>query len=189
MSAVVHHAKVGIVARHPFGRGPVGCQHHVEPHRQAVPGREVEHSVVVVEVVRVARRLHPVPVRRAAHDAKPRRTDVGEVLIPELGAGRAAAVVFDADRKRRVGMGKPLGHVLYLRESWSNCTRHPTLLPGHRSVWGPSWQRRTAIGRFPLRARGNGRRRWRAASAWACGTRGRTGPGSPPGRRRSGPLR
>ncbi len=115
MSAVVHNSKVGIVACHPLRRGAVRCQHHVEPHRQAVLGREVEHRVVVVEVVRVARRLHPVPVRCAAHDSKPRRPDVGEVLVPELRFGRAAAIVFDADRERCVGVGEPLGHVLHLR--------------------------------------------------------------------------
>ena len=112
MAAVVHNSKVGIVACHPLRRGAVRCQHHVEPHRQAVLGREVEHRVVVVEVVRVARRLHPVPVRCAAHDSKPRRPDVGEVLVPALRFGRAAAIVFDADRERRVGVGEPLCHVL-----------------------------------------------------------------------------
>ena len=85
MPPVVHHAKVRVVPRHPLRRGPVRCEHHVEPHRQAVPGREVEHRVVVVEVVDVPRRFHPVPVRRAAHDPETRRPDVGKVLVPALG--------------------------------------------------------------------------------------------------------
>ena len=102
MPPVVHHVKVRVVPRHPFRRRPVRRQHHVQPHRQAVPGREVEHRVVVVEVVDVPRRFHPVPVRRAAHDPEARRTDVGKVLVPAIGFRSAPAIVLDPNGERGV---------------------------------------------------------------------------------------
>ena len=99
LPSVIDHPQVGVLARQPLGAGTVSGKHHVEPDVQTVLLSEVEHPVKIIELVNPRPRFHPVPIGMAAYDAKTRRPDSAQIVIPHLLARGRRTVVLYANRK------------------------------------------------------------------------------------------